>query len=85
MAAAGLGLALPPPARPMQAEALLLDRRQEQAQQPPPLRHGQREEVGNAAPFSAAALAPVTPENPSHRAELGVRRLISSSEGRANG
>ena len=38
MAAPRLGLALPAPARPMQAEALLRGRHQEQPQQPPHLR-----------------------------------------------
>src|SRR5690242_1081341 len=57
MAAAGLGLAVAPPARPVQAKTLLLRREREQPQEPPHLRHRQRDELGLCAPFSAPALA----------------------------
>ena len=57
VAAARLGLALPPPARPVQAEALVLDLAQEEQEQAPDLGDGQREEGAAGTPFSPPALA----------------------------
>ncbi len=59
VAAAGLGLALAPPARPMEAEALLRRRAQQEGEQAPDRRDGQRAEAGGRAPPSAPALAAV--------------------------
>ena len=57
--AAGLGLASPPPARPVQPVLTLLSVQHQEGEQAPHLRERQRDQVGLIPPFAPSATARV--------------------------